>query len=156
MTDKDKDRIECAIRHIKSSVDVDTWAMDIAIDAMKAQLSQEGTTKGTTFDLISRQDAIDMFQRLADDEWNQRTATIWANAYLEAVEMIQELPSVQPEHISDPDRIYTELSKIYNMSGLPDEVYSIIGDLMLELPEPYQGGEKDEQSHEIQCNHPGT
>ena len=44
------------------------------------------------------------------------------------------LPSAQPEQISDPDRIYAELSKVYNMQGLPDEAYSIIGDLMLELP----------------------
>ena len=48
-------------------------------------------------DCISRQAAIDMFQRLAYDDWNQGTSTTWANAYSEAVDMVRELPSVQPE-----------------------------------------------------------
>lgn len=34
----DKDRIETAIRHIKSSVDIDSWAMEIAIEAMEKQI----------------------------------------------------------------------------------------------------------------------
>ena len=37
MTAQDKDRIECAIRHIESSLDVDPWAVEIAVDAMKRQ-----------------------------------------------------------------------------------------------------------------------
>ena len=48
-------------------------------------------------DLISRQAAIDMFQRLAYDDWNQGASTTWANAYSEAVDMVRELPSAQPE-----------------------------------------------------------
>jgi len=48
-------------------------------------------------DLISRQDAIDMFQRLAYDDWNQGASTTWANAYSEAVDMVRELPSAQPK-----------------------------------------------------------
>lgn len=48
-------------------------------------------------DLISRQAAIDMFQRLADNDWNRRTKTTWGHAYAEAVEMLEELPSVEPE-----------------------------------------------------------
>ena len=38
MNDRDKDRIECAIRHIQSSLDVDPWACEIAVEAMKKQL----------------------------------------------------------------------------------------------------------------------
>lgn len=38
MTEQEKDRIECAIRHIESSLDVDTWARDIAVDAMQKQI----------------------------------------------------------------------------------------------------------------------
>ena len=64
MTDKDKDRIECAIRHIDSCLDVDPWARDIAIDAMKAQLSEEGTTS----DCISRQAAIDAVENCEPGE----------------------------------------------------------------------------------------
>lgn len=37
----DKDRIENAIRHIKTAVDVDPWAMEIAVDAMRRMLSEQ-------------------------------------------------------------------------------------------------------------------
>ena len=43
--------------------------------------------------LISRQAAIDMFQRQAYDDWNQGTGTTWANAFSEAADMIENLPS---------------------------------------------------------------
>ena len=35
MTPQEKDRIECAIRHIQTAVDVDPWAAEIAVDAME-------------------------------------------------------------------------------------------------------------------------
>ena len=38
ITISDSDRIECAIRHIESSLDVDPWAMEIAVDAMRKQI----------------------------------------------------------------------------------------------------------------------
>lgn len=38
MTAQEKDRIECAIRHIKTAVDVDWWAMEIAVEAMEKQI----------------------------------------------------------------------------------------------------------------------
>lgn len=41
MTAQEIDRIECAIRHIESSLDVDPWACDIAVNAMKRQLPQK-------------------------------------------------------------------------------------------------------------------
>jgi len=36
---KEIDRIECAIRHIQTALDVDPWAKDIAIEAMQKMLS---------------------------------------------------------------------------------------------------------------------
>jgi hypothetical protein len=41
MTAQDKDRIECAIRHIKTAVDVDQWAVEIAVEAMKKQIAMK-------------------------------------------------------------------------------------------------------------------
>ena len=38
MTAQEIDRIECAIRHIESSLDVDPWAKDIAVKAMEKQI----------------------------------------------------------------------------------------------------------------------
>ena len=36
-----KDRIEAAIRHIKTSVDIDPWAMDLAVDALEKQIPKK-------------------------------------------------------------------------------------------------------------------
>ena len=41
MTSQEKDCIECAIRHIQSSLDVDPWAVEIAVEAMRKQLAQK-------------------------------------------------------------------------------------------------------------------
>lgn len=47
LTDMDVkiDRIECAIRHIETSVDVDPWAAEIAVEAMKKQIPQKPKEK---------------------------------------------------------------------------------------------------------------
>jgi hypothetical protein len=46
MNNQEKDRIECAIRHIESSLDVDPWARDIAVDAMEKRMPKKpGYTK---------------------------------------------------------------------------------------------------------------
>ena len=41
MTAQEIDRIECAIRHIQTAVDVDPWAVGIAVDAMKRQIPKK-------------------------------------------------------------------------------------------------------------------
>jgi len=40
-----KDRIECAIRHIESSLDVDAWAAKIAVEAMRKQIPKKPIEK---------------------------------------------------------------------------------------------------------------
>ena len=41
ITISDSDRIECAIRHIESSLDVDPWAVEIAVEAMEKQIPKK-------------------------------------------------------------------------------------------------------------------
>jgi len=41
MTPQEIDRIERAIRHIESSLDVDPWARDIAVNAMEKQIPKK-------------------------------------------------------------------------------------------------------------------
>lgn len=41
MNKQEIDRIECAIRHIESSLDVDPWACEIAVEAMRKQIPQK-------------------------------------------------------------------------------------------------------------------
>lgn len=41
MTPQEIDRIERAIRHIESSLDVDPWAAEIAVEAMRKQIPKK-------------------------------------------------------------------------------------------------------------------
>ena len=41
MTEQEKDRIQSAIDHIKTAVDVDEWAAEIAVDAMEKQIPKK-------------------------------------------------------------------------------------------------------------------
>jgi hypothetical protein len=41
MTPQEIDRIECAIRHIQTAVDVDPWAVEIAVKAMEKQIPKK-------------------------------------------------------------------------------------------------------------------
>lgn len=41
MTPQEIDRIESAIRHIETSLDVDPWAAEIAVEAMRKQIPKK-------------------------------------------------------------------------------------------------------------------
>lgn len=41
MKAQEKDRIECAIRHIQTAADIDPWAVEIAVDAMEKQIPKK-------------------------------------------------------------------------------------------------------------------
>ena len=43
MTPQEIDRIQNAIRHIQTAVDIDTWAVEIAVDAMEKQIPKKPT-----------------------------------------------------------------------------------------------------------------
>ena len=43
-------------------------------------------------DYIDRQAAIDMFQRMAYDDWNQGVSTTWANAFSQCADMVEDIP----------------------------------------------------------------
>ena len=40
-----KDRIEAAIRHIQTSVDIDPWAEELAVDALGKQIPKKPTNR---------------------------------------------------------------------------------------------------------------
>ncbi len=45
MTQPEIDRIECAIRHIQTSTDIDPWATEIAVEAMRKQIPMQVTAR---------------------------------------------------------------------------------------------------------------
>ena len=66
-----RDRIEAAIRHIKTSVDIDPWAMELAVEALKAQIDKDTNVPNT--DCISRQPKQDIeFMKLTVRNSNGR------------------------------------------------------------------------------------
>lgn len=42
---------------------------------------------------IDADELRDWFQNLADDDWNQGTGTTWANAFSEAVDIVDDSPT---------------------------------------------------------------
>ena len=86
MTQQEIDRIECAIRHIQSSLDVDPWAMDIAVAAMKKQIPERPKKRG---DKMTREEAIDVLKH------NYPSACF--TDLCEAVEIAIQALSAQPE-----------------------------------------------------------
>ena len=41
---------------------------------------------------IEKQVAIDVFENLADEDWNKNTGTTWANAFIKVASMIDGIP----------------------------------------------------------------
>lgn len=74
-----------------------------SVQTEKMQLSEEDATKGTTFDYIDRQAAIDALDALCDRECEyskqQRSFMCGACRLGSAFDVIDELPSAQPEII---------------------------------------------------------
>jgi len=105
MTPQEIDRIECAIRHIESSLDVDPWAEEIAVEAMRKQIADfdkngkrtaESAQNVSDGDLISRKAAIESIRECAEaahdnHEWDME------QGYLNAIECVEEESSAQPE-----------------------------------------------------------
>ena len=48
-----EDRIECAIRHINTALDIDTWAQNIAVESMRMRIA---LMKGKQPDIIRCKD----------------------------------------------------------------------------------------------------
>lgn len=80
-----KDRIEAAIRHIQTSADVDPWAMELAVEALKAQMDG---------DTISRRAAIDALMEILDRP--NHAEFLYTDEICRA---LGQLPSAQPEII---------------------------------------------------------
>ena len=100
----DKEQAIELLEHLAWDRDIDRnlygEALNMAIDALKAQLSTEDATQGTTSDLIERQQAIDAlneyFARIG--KLKRRGLTKGEKAIsLDTVGTIKTLPSVQPE-----------------------------------------------------------
>ena len=89
---RNKDRIECAIRHIHTATDVDPWAAELAAEALKAQLLEEDTTS----DCISRQAAIEAAIEGAD-EWDGGYSNSRDEAITSAIGKVPSARSAPPE-----------------------------------------------------------
>lgn len=93
--------------HVKET-STEEQALVMAIDALKAQLFQEGTTKDATSDTIGRRtvidvlsDGADLLRRALDDAdvvGVEREKYRWGLGLIESyIADVKELPTVQPE-----------------------------------------------------------
>ena len=67
MTPQDKDRIENAIRHIQTAADVDPWAAEIAVEAMRKQIPQKPVVPIDTWLCPSCGEPVEYQQKLGDN-----------------------------------------------------------------------------------------
>jgi len=58
MTQQEIDRIENAIRHIQTAADVDPWAAEIAVEAMRKQIPMKPTDEGWLYCPICGKDIL--------------------------------------------------------------------------------------------------
>lgn len=109
----------------RSFFEKDFEAYRTAITALKTQLSQEATTKGTTWDLISRQAAIDLLIDYAntvslDENLNVNAKTAIQVGITNCIGIVNhDIPSVQPEIIHCGECQFRE---IYGVDGFCDHI----------------------------------
>ena len=87
-----KNSIEAAIRHIQTSVDIDPWAMELAVEALKAQIDK-GINVPNNDDTIYRQAAIDAIDDIGSVD------TYADRVYAKGI--MRMLPSAHPEPCED-------------------------------------------------------
>jgi len=100
MTAQDIDRIQSAIDHIKTSLDVDPWAAEIAVEAMQEKIKhfRDGTKKMD--DLIRRKDAIDAVEHITSSMSvcvNSDECHGMKRMQRQAVIELTNVPSAQPQ-----------------------------------------------------------
>ena len=67
MTDQEIDHIECAIRHIRTAIDVDSWAKKIAVEAMEKQIPRKPIVPVDTWLCPSCGEPAEYQQKLGDN-----------------------------------------------------------------------------------------
>lgn len=101
-----KDLLEAAIRHIQTSADIDHWAMELAISALKAQDATD-TNVGSNDGTISRQMAIDAILHLTNQDSvrgqyefvkKHGLEKMWSGGIVDAIDAVIAVPPAQPEH----------------------------------------------------------
>ena len=85
-----KDRIEAAIRHIQTSVDIDPWAMELAVEALKEKADLQP-------DCISRQTLQKELALYPIDDVTSEDEAGYNRAINDVQKMVLHLPSAQPE-----------------------------------------------------------
>ena len=107
----DRQKIERSIKglsewqmHVQAESDIDT-NISTAIEALKAQLSKEGTTKGTTSDLISRTETVEHLRRILEATVPN---TDYDEGFVDGIEFgistVSTMPIIQPQSTDLIDR----------------------------------------------------
>lgn len=91
-------------KHVQANSDIDR-DISTAIEALKAQLSQEGSQEGTTSDLISRTETVEHLRRMLEATVPN---TDYDEGFIDGVEFgvstVSAMPPAQPETLTDKEQ----------------------------------------------------
>ena len=103
--------------------------------------------------LIDADALKDRLQALSYDDWNQGASTTWANAYAECADMVEDMPTIEPERKKGkwipcreclPEKSEKYLVTVQNgnvYAGTYDKYsgrFQCAATAWMELPAPYQ------------------
>ena len=105
MTEHDIDRIQNAIDHIKTSLDVDPWAAEIAVEAMQEKIEHFREDTKKTGDLIDRAKAqtaimLEAKRYVISAEAQSEGHVLWSAETIDlesALDALRRVPSAQPQ-----------------------------------------------------------
>ena len=86
-----KDRIEAAIRHIQTAADVDPWAMELAVGALKAQMDKP--MKLSTVCLLCKKPAVTFS---TDDDIPYTNYSYCEDCLRKGLKLLKAQPNLQP------------------------------------------------------------
>lgn len=146
MTPQEIDRIECAIRHIQTSTDIDPWAMGIAVEAMQKQIDHiadsdkkvertaEIAQNVQNGDLISRKWLVECIE----EGWVKFDTAKDCNRMMHLVRDIA--PSIQPEQNAQDEDLISRKAAIESIRECAEVAH-----------DNYEGGMEQGYLNAIEC-----
>lgn len=120
------DRIECAIRHIESSLDVDPWACEIAVHAMRELIKR---TRWTPVEQELPEDGVTVWVTI---KGHDVIRCMDGETLEQAVARISKMRRVSEGFWCEDDKTW------YNAGGYPLMVQPIAW-MPIDTPEPWKG-----------------
>jgi hypothetical protein len=158
MTAQEKDRIECAIRHIKTAVDIDPLAAEIAVESMRKRITPTSVIVENGW-MTKNDIAIHLINEirniiLKNDSWTEDATTAVnevADMAIKALEAQKWIPC-NPSELPKDKKLWVTHYKsgclyvdelFWDMTEWSDDVSDVIAYMPYVEPEPYKAESED-------------